>query len=67
MLKGRAAIHRDLDALENKANTNFIKFNMYKQEQSQAIPEVITFLVSKLVRPHAFSSTKKMFFKYKQV
>lgn len=30
MLKGRAAIHRDLDGLENKANTNFIKFNMYK-------------------------------------
>lgn len=37
MLKGRAAIHGDLGGLENKANTNFIKFNMYKQEQSQTI------------------------------
>lgn len=37
MLKGRAAIHRDLDGLKNKADKNFIKFNMDKQEQSQAI------------------------------
>lgn len=37
MVKGRAAIHRDLDGMENKANTNFIKFNMYKHDQSQAI------------------------------
>lgn len=67
MLKRRTAIHRDLDGLENKANTNFIKFNIHRWEQSQLSREVITFFSPKLVKPHASSSTKKMFIKYKQV
>ncbi|KAJ7404191.1 hypothetical protein WISP_146855 [Willisornis vidua] len=37
MLKGGAAIHRDLDGLEDKANRNFITFKMYEQEKSQAV------------------------------
>lgn len=36
MLKGRAAIHRDLDGVEKKTNRNFSKFNI-QQEQNLAI------------------------------
>ncbi|KAJ7400187.1 hypothetical protein BTVI_107578 [Pitangus sulphuratus] len=37
ILKGGAAISRDLDGLEDEANIKFIKFNIYEEEKSQAI------------------------------
>lgn len=32
-LKGRTAIHMDVDSLEERANRNLLKFNIYDQEQ----------------------------------